>query len=1063
MNKLVWGKVNNIVSVKDAIKAAKEAEAKTAKKRVLIKRAKKQASARKAAAVALANYKMAIKAIDVVKALHVVNSNIGVEAFVAIADGHMIYAVANGTRVYNTPEFVGSVIDTKTSIGAATPKKISVVDKWLELADEKGLKLIQKIDQVERLRSNLMSKPASYYITHLLFTKDKVERSVMMQVSNLETDKLDIAPAYVPTSIGGTARLFERYTSEIVDITIEDAEALNHLRYKKGGTEENPEYGYTKLYHIEGNVKIVEDKEVLSPFFYEGLDGKLMDLFTAEEVDRNIVFDAEGNVHNHVWIYNDPVCGGVTSSASQTKKHDGSFPGYRGGEAGIKKVHERWNECTFGAVTMNLDDTDNHTDKDVAQLITRLSAYKAPSVYLKELECVCYFMGKEKLGKTLLNGKTREDESFDGRAIFSDEFIAEAFTEKLGGKYLIAPWAVNGVGIQCRPWLSKVMALTRKKGYIETMLKKRGGKFVVLFRDSITEEQQNEFNVSVKSKGKKGAYAKKLVIVVPSADWALSHGFGCVPGREYDITRLPNGFLQYFTDLNGLKATYDLKTESGVNMLDMTHEGHDVAHGSKASTQMLQTALIFNPKKTQEYLESLIRENIEKKVARVISKDGEGNWVIPEGRIPSALDFSSKKAVAEIFDEMFGETESVEETDDVEAEDNGAVNINVGQVLQNIDPTFVADIYRPMFKTAINTVLKGILSMLKKVNIPMKGWYNKLTTDPAADFGTKILGINNDGFVECLCSMAEKAGVNNFFAVKYPKMHIFEMIKIRLVTYHEYAERVDNCEDLTDLEKRLVKDAAKHFSKGLLVVPAIEILKNLLAGMDFDGDGAVAFADPTLLEIVDEGIKRLTAVYIDNEGQEPAKKLNNKFDFNVGFTALANFIENANLDVGKVTVLNGQFVEALIQLKAGNEKFAKHIFNNAFKGKKRTLQNYVSPLEIHKDVECDLVDVISVSEDDANAVITAAYEIDLSRENMIAVLTDLVACERRFQELTIDAAKTGDKVTIVYAEDLSKSSGLLSRRLDDKSFGMIVSWDHLKDKDVVKAPSFKMDDYDEEY
>ena len=289
------------------------------------------------------------------------------------------------------------------------------------------------------------------------------------------------------------------------------------------------------------------------------------------------------------------------------------------------------------------------------------------------------------------------------------------------------------------------------------------------------------------------------------------------------------------------------------------------------------------------------------------------------------------------------------------------------------------------------------------------------------------------------------------------------MIKIRLVTYKEYAEKVDSCEELTDLEKRLVKDAAKHFSKGLLVVPAIEILKNLLAGMDFDGDGAVAFADPTLLEIVDEGIKRLTAVYIDNEGQEPAKKLNNKFDFNVGFTALANFIENANLDVGKVTVLNGQFVEALIQLKAGNEKFAKHIFNNAFKGKKRTLQNYVSPLEIHKDVECDLVDVISVSEDDANAVITAAYEIDLSRENMIAVLTDLVACERRFQGLTIDAAKTGDKVTIVYAEDLSKSSGLLSRRLDDKSFGMIVSWDHLKDKDVVKAPSFKMDDYDEEY
>ena len=100
-----------------------------------------------------------------------------------------------------------------------------------------------------------------------------------------------------------------------------------------------------------------------------------------------------------------------------------------------------------------------------------------------------------------------------------------------------------------------------------------------------------------------------------------------------------------------------------------------------------------------------------------------------------------------------------------------------------------------------------------------------------------------NGQAEVLCPIAEWNNIKKFIALKYPKMHILEFLKAIVVPVDEYCDRVDASTTLTDTQKFLVKDAARHQSKGLMALPAIEILKNMLAGMDFDGDAAQLYFD----------------------------------------------------------------------------------------------------------------------------------------------------------------------------------------------------------------------------
>ena len=619
------------------------------------------------------------------------------------------------------------------------------------------VKEIKRQRQIEALRPEILAKDdKSFYTTKLFFGKDgSVSRSLLMNTPNQETSSLHIEEAVYAVSSGAdTGEIKDRFCFDLIDIEVESKEALAFLTAKiyRHGTGKNDKF-------------YIESCEV----------GKVRDIVAGEDVDESIIFNSDHTIKDGIRVFCDPEVGAVTSSASQLKKNTGTFPG-------DKDAFARWDKMTFGAATQALNGKEDVSDKGIAQLNARLSQYKAPSVYLKTVGGFAVFMGKE----TFVDRKgaapfTTKDEYADGRGFVAAEFTAEAFTAKLNGRYSVLPEAVNGIGLQCRPYLCKLMAIARRRQYIEEYIATHLWECIYIYRDEITPEQQDAYNLAVESKGQSGPYAGKVVVL-------------CETRGKVEI--------DFFTDLNGLKATFDLTRHSGLNVLDMTHSEHNIEHGSQTSTQLLQTLMLVRPKTTKMWIRRLARHMSNHKYNRLVKSEGHA----------------------------------------ISATDMGEF-LNCANIVSQIAPSFVADVYRPFYKTAVNSLTEGAVGKFSTLNLPTKGAYCKLTTEPGADFGEKFLNILPGGQVEVLCPIAEWNNIKKFIALKYPKMHILEFLKAIVVPVDEYCDRVDASTTLTDTQKFLVKDAARHQSKGLMALPAIEILKNMLAGMDFDGDAAQLYFD----------------------------------------------------------------------------------------------------------------------------------------------------------------------------------------------------------------------------
>lgn len=175
--------------------------------------------------------------------------------------------------------------------------------------------------------------------------------------------------------------------------------------------------------------------------------------------------------------------------------------------------------------------------------------------------------------------------------------------------------------------------------------------------------------------------------------------------------------------------------------------------------------------------------------------------------------------------------------------------------------------------------------------------------------------------------------------------------------------------------------------------------------------------------------------------------MKNVLNENIGVNAIANFVSNENLNVGQVTVMNGQFVELISQVVSGSCDNAVKVFNNAFGDQVRDVEKYVSPVEVK---EQDNLTVVIMNLQVAKEVYDRACRMKLTAKNMMLALYDLVAVERMFQEETIDAAKKGTDVVIPYAEGMQKTR-LMSRFRGENDFGLRIDWDRIKDADKKAA------------
>lgn len=646
-----------------------------------------------------------------------------------------------------------------------------------------GLKVVVDPFQTEMLRDKIMTKIGrSFEITSLTFKDDGSVLAGLISVApSRQYSDLIIEEDAVVLTTEGWARRVKRYCDQLLNVEVEgeiSAAVLDHMIYKistgidtRFVTEKEETFVVTDP--STGN----EREEKISRYY---------DIFTREEVGQLELIDKRTNEYlPNVIVYNVPFIGGQTCTNGQMKKGDITL--VAANRTGFNPVAS-WNRVTYGASEILTDEETEVTPKDIAQANARLSAYKAPSVPFMRVDCAAFLMGKLTYG--MIKGG---NEYKDGFGFVASEPFCEGLNNAFADEYFFVPSAADGLGVQVRPWTCKLMAEIVQRKYITEMISHWGFSVCVLERGHISQEDKEEFYKTIKSKGKSGKFAGKVVVICNDRTKCYLYDF--------------------FTDLNGLKAPFDPDLESWLEMLDMTHTEHKVEKGANTSSQLIQSLMVADPEATFSLLENLAARYLSDKKNKLMTDKG----------VP--LTWTEKNDPY----------------------------MTVQQVLGRVFPKFVREYYAPIWHTIVDKTVEGYVTRINRLNLPTYGAYTKVVSDSAADFGVKILDIvEEDGekFVEVVAPVATSHGYDKAAGIKYPKQGIAEYLKCKVISKKEYCDRVKNNTVLTDVQKDVLISHVRNLSGGLLMIPAIETLKNLLAGMDFDGDGIILFFERDLLDIL---------------------------------------------------------------------------------------------------------------------------------------------------------------------------------------------------------------------
>ena len=514
-------------------------------------------------------------------------------------------------------------------------------------------------------------------------------------------------------------------------------------------------------------------------------EGFVVELTTGKLIDDSILY-FEGDLREGVYVYGDRKQGCMTATSGQVKKQEITFPcnnlpGFN--------YPEILNDLTFGMIDQlrkNIRKADKV--KPVAQLSTRIGQIKAPAVEGKHLGNFAVFMGIY-------------SDLWDGSMYCQDTFAADWYADRLGDQFAVLPSAVRGTTLQCRPYMCKGNASVVSKQYLNRFLIRQGWEPEIIERSKFDEKQQEEFNKAVWSKGAVGDYAGKLVVICDKKEDLTEHG------------------IQFFTDLNGLKETFDIKKYSGLNVLDTTEEGDDTI---KTSTQTFSTFLVCNDTDAQ----NLFMEKTEMEIEHAYQ-----DIMREEGIAPHADAF------------------------------NDATNFM--QLGFSLFPKFFREQWRPGYSTMVGNTIEGLNRKVANLNLSNEGAYCVFVVDAAIDFGFNSLKFEN-GRAEVFC---RDLGKDNAMLVRFPKANAFGFSEVIPVSEEELIERAMKAgltgKDLEDYSTRIESQA-----EGIVMLPASQALMDKHDGHDFDGDHGQLTKDKMTYALVEHKSSAVVHICDDEEFAE---------------------------------------------------------------------------------------------------------------------------------------------------------------------------------------------------
>lgn len=442
---------------------------------------------------------------------------------------------------------------------------------------------------------------------------------------------------------------------------------------------------------------------------------------------------------------------------------------------------------TAGAsVALMSEEREAVSPKDMAQANNRLSQPDAPATQMAVVECAAFYFGKIK--------NAAGAEYRDGFGFVNSAWWSKILTMHADYKKVFTPFSVEGMCLQARPAMWKAMAEVVNEDYLSDFIFHRNMEVASFVQSEMTDEEVTAFIAGCKGKGE---LAGKLVVLCATPELKEQVDAGIYQA------------IQIFTDRNGNKAPFDPYMEILFNLLSISHPCKDIRHGANLSGQLLQTLFAANKKRTMKFANHVYRKMVESKM--------------------TLLDEDNVKALS-ILD-MLSDT------------------MNMSQLLVQICPAVATKWYFPLLKSVTKNVLTGLNRDAQNLSIETEGLYCKIVPDPAMDFGMNLLNIDAEGQMEALCPGAERHGYTRGIGIKYPKCHTREYGKIKIVTVEEYVDRI-KATKLLDYEKKMLIGKVTHLSQGAIVLPAFELVKNMLAGLDYDGDALILYLDEELCSIV---------------------------------------------------------------------------------------------------------------------------------------------------------------------------------------------------------------------
>lgn len=638
-------------------------------------------------------------------------------------------------------------------------------------------------------------------VSHRLLAKDGKQFAVTtlaVKADDEGTEKMQASASVVPVSL--EAQELEKYVAPAVThlnaMLFDETERFCpvYINVRAGEGAMLAQFMTRDLWRV---VRLANGHTVDEGFFLvDEKANKAQNLCTLKECKAELLAPSETLVvHKYCHV-------GVTTPG-QLKKGEISL--YCSNLEGFDPV-AHLDKMTHGAYSIVIKHCEGRQEKlkALAQFSTRLSQFGAGIKATKPVKgfAVSAFKLEDAAG----------NEWADGLMQLAAEDIADAFSDN---QFSIMPSAMDGEVSQERPFIvnkglghvvpqwhiiEKMKATAKLQFGIEEedFIAKH---IVFLAQDELTEEQFKNYKEAVLDKN--GPYYKKTVVILPSfkrADGSMMT----------DVEKLSH--VGVWVDLNVHKTVCDIRRPfSGHNVMSFGHGKESVEEEANISSQLLASALAADPLKTLEYFQKESAEAVDGIIAKALAT---------EGRRLRAKD-------------LLGD---------------------INQAVQTAFPQFAVKHWAPYYQDGLNKRLEGFAGRLEKLKVGTDGIYLKIIPDFSHFFGISLLKYNaEEGTCEVLAPQLTREGIDRAIAVKYPKMATDEFAKLIPVSPDTLAKRARMQFMLGKINKKqldVITHELRMLHEGVIMVPCIESLKNMLAGMDFDGDALIAYTDEKLVSII---------------------------------------------------------------------------------------------------------------------------------------------------------------------------------------------------------------------